>query len=367
MEKVLILTCSTGEGHNSAARAVETALKNKQIACEIKDPVSFQSERMTKLVAGLYNDTIRKAPRVFGAVYKMGDLYASSKLPSPVYWANAHYARALKEYILSKGFDCVICTHLYGMEAMTAIRKDPEFKVPCYGVLTDYVSIPFLDETALTGFFVPTEDTKMHLVSKGTPEDSVVVSGIPVDAKFTDHPDRETARAQLGIPADKHLFLIMTGGAGCENMEKLCARMADSLTEQDMVIVFTGKNQELKNRLEARFGQDGRLQALGFTDQVAVYMAAADVLLSKPGGLSSTEAAVANIPLVHIHGIPGCETYNARFFADHGMSCNAENDEEAVAFARGLAYNHETAEKMRAMQRTYVNPRAAERIVREVM
>ena len=131
------------------------------------------------------------------------------------------------------------------------------------------------------------------------------------------------------------------------------------------MIVFTGKNQELKNRLQEKFGD--KLQALGFTDQVATYMAAADVLLSKPGGLSSTEAAVANVPLVHIHAIPGCETYNVRFFSDHGMSKNASNDQEAVKFARDLAYDPKAAERMRTMQRVFVNPHAAERIVKEVI
>ena len=76
---------------------------------------------------------------------------------------------------------------------------------------------------------------------------------------------------------------------------------------------------------------------------------------------------MANIPLVHIHGIPGCETYNVKFFSEHGMSKNATNDREAVDFARSLAYNRESAEEMRSMQRTYVNPHAAERIVKEVI
>ncbi len=174
MKKVLILTCSTGEGHNSAARAIEAVMTKRGIFCEVKDPVSFQSERMKHVVSSLYNGTIRKAPAVFGAVYKLGDLYCSAKLPSPVYWANAHYAQPLKEYIYKEGFDAVVCTHLYGMEAVTALRKQEAFPVPCYGVLTDYVCIPFIDEADLTKMFVPTEETKQCLVQKGIPENSIM-------------------------------------------------------------------------------------------------------------------------------------------------------------------------------------------------
>ena len=89
MRKVLILSCSTGEGHNSAAKAIETALKKKGIAYELTDPVSFKSEKMQNFVSNLYNVTIKKAPAVFGAVYKLGELYSEANLPSPVYWANS--------------------------------------------------------------------------------------------------------------------------------------------------------------------------------------------------------------------------------------------------------------------------------------
>ena len=364
MEKVLILTCSTGEGHNSAARAIETALKARGISSEIRDPVSFRSRKMEHLVSSLYNDTIRRAPNVFGAVYKLGDLYSQARLPSPVYWANSRYSEALREYILEEHFDAVICTHLYGMEAMTAIHKEGDFDIPCFGVLTDYVCIPFVDETWLTGFFVPTEETRDFLVGRGIPREKIFLTGIPVDEKFRRLPTKEEARRTLQIPAEKHVFLIMTGGVGCENMETLCQELLYTMDEDDLVIVLTGRNDELKTRLDEHC--DCRCRTVGFTSQVDQYMAACDVLLSKPGGLSSTEAAVANIPMVHIHAIPGCETHNAAFFAEHGMAMHAENDEQAVTYATELAYETEKAEEMKAMQRRFIHPDAAERILEEV-
>ena len=107
--KVLILTCSTGEGHNSAAQAVRAALESRGAVCQIKDPVSFASERMSQLTAELYNNLIRYKPALFGAVYRLGNLYASSHLPSPVYWANSRYAGQLRRYIEEGGFDAVVC------------------------------------------------------------------------------------------------------------------------------------------------------------------------------------------------------------------------------------------------------------------
>ena len=366
MKKILILSCSTGEGHNSAAHAIETVLTRQGISCELADPVSFQSQRTQNMVASLYNDTIRKAPAIFGAVYKLGDMYCASKLPSPVYWANSRYSKALKEYILKNEFDAVICTHLYGMEAMTAIRKDSNFKIPSFGVLTDYVCIPFLEETDLTRFFVPNQETKDYLISKGKSENQVTVTGIPVNEMFTVHRSKEEARKLLNIDMDKHVFLVMTGGVGCENMESLCVKLLNGLLENDQMIVLTGKNDALKEKLDKKYAGDSRICAVAFTRQVADYMAASDVMLSKPGGLSSTEAAAANIPLVHIHAIPGCETYNAKYFSQHGMSLYASSETDAVNSALSLAHNQQAAEDMMRKQREYIYPDAANRIVEEV-
>ena len=367
MKNVLILTCSTGEGHNSAAFAVESALKKYDIHCEIKNPISFKSDRMEQLTSDMYNNMIRRNPALFGAVYKLGDFYASTKLPSPVYWANSKYAGELKQYILEKQFDAVVCTHLYGMEAMTAIRKDADFQVPCFGVLTDYVCIPFTEETRLTKFFVPSEETRQDLISHGIAPNTIQITGIPVDDRFVNHPDKAAARRALNIPAEKHVFLVMTGGVGCENMEQLCGKLHSRLQDDDLMIVFTGRNDELKNRLDAQYALDEKLLTVPFTKRVAEYMSAGDVLLTKSGGLSSAEAAAVNIPLVHIHAIPGCETYNARFFSQRGMSCWAEDDEAAVNFAYELAYDAQKAQTMCEMQKRYVNAHAAQQIAEEVI
>ncbi len=366
MNKVLILTCSTGEGHNSAARAIESALLLANIPCEIADPVAFQSERMQHAVSSIYNNMIKKTPSVFGAIYKIGDFYAHTKLPSPVYWANAQYAEALRAYISDHAFDAVVCTHLYGMEVMTAIRQDPQFTIPCYGVLTDYVCIPFLEDTRLDGYFVPTEETKQELIEKGINSDHIFISGIPVDHVFSDPLDQTHARQRLSIPAEEKMYLIMTGGVGCENMMGLCDHMLQSLKAEGKIYILTGKNDSLKQKIDERYNRNKQITTVPFTRDVATYMAASDVLISKPGGLSSTEAAVANVPIVHVHAIPGCETYNAHFFSEHGLSMYAKSESEAASYANQLVYDAEKARTMQKMQREMIPKNAANRIVKEI-
>ncbi len=364
--KILLLSCATGQGHNSAAYALQEALQNAGHETVFRDPVSFQSDRAARISSGVYNKVIQKAPRVFGAVYHMGALYSKSGLPSPVYHANKCYAQMLAEYIKEARFDAVIATHLYGMEALTAAKRNYGLTIPTYGVLTDYTCIPFTAETRLDGYFVPHEDQKEEL-SRTIARERIFATGIPVSPRFCKPIAKEKARDELGIPRDKSIFLLMTGGVGCENLVSICDRMLYDDNYRDFICyVFVGKNEELKKTLCARYADHPQIQAVSFTDQIPLYLRAGDVLLTKAGGLSSTEAAVANIPMVHIRPIPGCETKNARFFARHGMSMYAKTKSEAVVYAHKLAACPDLAQAMRRAQNETLPQNAANEIVRIV-
>lgn len=364
--KVLILSCDTGQGHNSAAHAVEEALQRKGVFCKVLDPLIFGGKHAAGLVSGAYTGIMKLAPRAFGAVYGAGALYSNAHLPSPIYHANARYAQKLGDYILREGYTAVVCTHLYPMEAMTALRRRPGFHVPAYGVLTDYTCIPFLREVALDGYFIPQEDLRRELVGQGLPSNLIFPTGIPVSGKFNTHLTRAEARKRLGLPQTAPMVLIMSGGIGCGYLAQLCEAFLKRSEGPFTACVLVGRNRQLKAELDARFGNTGRIRTVLFTTQVNVYMDAAEVLISKPGGLSSTEAAVANIPLVHLLAYGGCETKNALFFARRGMSLRAETVEQAVDGAWRLMKSPARAEQMRQAQRRYIPAHGAEEIAERV-
>ena len=317
-------------------------------------------------MADVYNNMIKKRPRLFGAVYKAGDLYERTGLTSPVYLANALYRKELHRFLGEEKIDGVICTHLYGMEAMTAVRRKEGCTLPCFGVLTDYTCIPFFGEPEMDGVFLPHEDLCGELTGKGVPAEKLFPTGIPVGARFGEEVPREEARRRLGFSPAGRLYLVMTGGVGCGDIGSLCEQLLRADPQEGAICVLTGRNREMLEQLTARFGGDPRVQLVPFTDQVREYMAAADVMLSKPGGLSSTEAAVAGVPLVHVMAIPGCETKNAAFFAQRGMSLEGENLRDAARKARSLAEDPAAAERMRRCQRENTHADAAEQIVERV-
>lgn len=366
--KVLILSCDTGEGHNSAAAAVAGALTRKGIENRVFDPLVLAGKYAERFVSGAYTAIMKNAPSAFNALYRAGDIYSSTGITSPVYHANARYAANLRSFIETNGYDRVVCTHLYPMETMTAIRKAGEFPVPCYGVLTDYTCIPFLAETDLDGYFIAHEDLRAELVEKGIPSERIIVTGIPVDEKFANHMDKAAARNYLAIPQSQDVFLVMSGGIGVGNAGAICDEI---LLRHDggafTVYILVGRNSDLKQTLEEKYARNEHVRIVTFTKKVNVYMNAADVMISKPGGLTSTEAAVAQVPLVQLLVYTACEAPNIAFFASHGLSERAEDAADAAAKAVALARDKEKAAAMREAQRNTIAPDAADRIAERIV
>lgn len=364
--KILILSCGTGEGHNSAARAVEEHLLKRNIRCEIKDVISFKSESAKKKVSAAYSAVITKAPALFGTAYVLGGLYDRMKLPSPVYCANAKYAGELYGYIQSNGFNCVICTHLFAMEAMTAVRKKFNCGVSVYGILTDYTAIPFYKDCLLDGWFVPNTKAELQLIKRGIPESLIYRTGIPVSEKFRSEITKSGAREALKLPQDKKIIAVTAGAAGCGKIIKLCKKLDKELDCNCLVAAFPARNVKLKERLLKNFGKNAKFLIVDFTQDIHLYFKAADVVLTKPGGLSSTEAAVANVPVIHLKAIPGCETANVKYFSRNGLSVKAQSVKKAVKAVKKLLADEDCTRNMLDLQRIFINSYAVDAIIEKI-
>ena len=366
MKKALILSCNTGQGHNTAARAILAELESRGIACEMQDALSFASQFISNAVCGIYNKATIRIPGVLGAGISTAKLTDKVfKKNSPCYVANLPYAAKLFRYIKENDFDTVIMPHVFPAEALTwAERRLPDKDVlrTCF-VATDYCYPPFLSETELDLYFIPHEDLRESFVAAGVPREKIVVSGIPVAADFRAALTKEEARAQLGIPMDEKLLLVMTGSMGYGNTEELVAKLLEKLPPKTRVYVMGGNNEKMKKALRTAHAGDARLTVLDFTTEVSRYLAASDLLFSKPGGLSSTEAIVRGIPLLHTRPIPGWEQENIKFFRAHGMADYGENEEALVTKALFLLANPHRCEEMVEAQRQHARPFAAKDIV----
>jgi processive 1,2-diacylglycerol beta-glucosyltransferase len=365
--KTVLLTCRTGQGHNSAAQAVRQALEARGAECEIKDALAFLGDNVSETITNAFVNIALKTPRAFGFMYAAGEFLSSERRKSPVYFANALYAENLHRYLVENDIDAAVCPHLFPAEALTYLRKKHHLSAHTYFVSTDYTCIPFLEETETDAVFTPHADLDPLFVRRGVPAGLLVSSGVPVQGAYAAETNRDDARVALDLPLETPCFLVMTGGEGCGNALEITNKLIGRIGGRDArVVVMTGRNNRLLQSVEGRFAGDARVLAVPFTDQVPLYMDASDVLLTKPGGISSTEAAVKGIPMVHTPPIPGVETLNAQFFAERGMSVLAPDETGAADNAVRLCDDARQRTRMLEAQRQYLHADAADRIAAHI-
>ncbi len=218
--KILILSCNTGEGHNSSARALKKAMDSQGIECEVQDTLALISTDVSKNVSDVYVYSTKSS--LFEKAYRIGETVSSweNSVKSPVYMANKLYAKKLYDKLTEGGYDAVICVHLFPAEALTALRRKARLDIPSVFVMTDYTCIPFLPETELDRYVIAHEDLVEEFVEKGIPREKIVPLGIPVDEeRYGTRLDRNAARALVcdefawePSSEESRWFLIMGGG-----------------------------------------------------------------------------------------------------------------------------------------------------------
>ena len=360
--KALILSCNCGEGHKSASRAIAEQLLHRGIPCEIRDTLSFESERASRFVGNVHTKSALHAPRLFAIGNQLAERESRTGRDSICYRANASYAGRLHRYIIENGFDTIIMPHIFPTEALTCIRRRyPETRLTTCFVATDYAPAPFLGETDADLYCIPHEYLRNAFVECGVPAYKIAATGIPVRERFLSHAEKEEARARLSLPGGRPILLVMTGSMGYGNAEALVAALRTRIPGAD-VLVMGGNNERLKRTLRTTFAEDAQVSVLDYTNEVSLYLDAADLLFTKPGGLSSTEAAVKGIPMIHTAPIPGWEAENAAFFETLGLSCTGDTPEAQADAAAALLAAPDAMEQMRKRQRAEINPHAAEDI-----
>ncbi|MBC8571111.1 MGDG synthase family glycosyltransferase [Zongyangia hominis] len=359
--KALVLSCNTGEGHNAAARAVYEKLKSRHVHCEFVDALSLAGERTSKVVSSCYVGSTR-LPGIFRFLYAAGTAISNNRHKSPVYFMNRLYRQEIDTYLSQHQFDVVITSHLFAAEVLTSLKAEGRLRVKTVAIATDYTCIPFWEETQLDRYILPHRDLLDEFEKKGLPKEKLIPLGIPVRDCFSQHVERSFARHTLHLRQEGPIYLLMSGSMGFGKLGELTAAILRRHGERVTVVILCGNNDSLIDRLKNQFASCPHVRVQPFTPQVSLYMDAADVLFSKPGGLTSTEAAVKQIPLIHTSPIPGCETKNARFFSERGMSFYDESIERQLDFAQLVTTDPDVRRRMQQAQRAHTNVHAAGQI-----
>jgi processive 1,2-diacylglycerol beta-glucosyltransferase len=201
------------------------------------------------------------------------------------------------------------------------------------------------------------------LLARGVEPQRILVSGIPVDARFSQPPpSRGELRARLGLAPDRALVLLMGGGLGIGPLDMMI-RAAGRVSVPLSAVAIVGRNQRLQHRIARQARTlNYPLHAVGFVDNVYDYMHAADALLTKPGGLSSSEALVAQLPMVLVRPLPGQEERNTRYLVDRRAAVRVGTERSLVQALESLLTDRPRAEALRERARAVGRPEAAPQI-----
>lgn len=351
--KVLILSCSTGGGHNSAAKAIKQAFELLGHTAVLEDTMALVSDGTSKAVGGLYVETVKCAPRVFGGVYKAGQFISGRKHRSPVYFANALLANRLEEYLSLGNFDAVVSSHLYPSETLTFLKRRG-VKLPfTVSVATDYTCIPFFEETYSDRYIIAHPTLKESYINRGVVESKILPYGIPVSQEFFKKRDKSEISKELGLLPDVPVHLVVGGSMGFGKLSLFIDEFLKSQYKNEQLVAICGSNEKARRELSIEYLSKNNVKITGFTDRIHDYMDACDVIYTKPGGLTSTEALAKNIPIVHTAPIPGCETENVKFFTSNGLSLHASSAAQQIVLGGILIHYTAQRDKMLAAQKKF--------------
>ena len=360
--EALILSCGTGGGHNAAAEAIVQELTRRGHSARMLDPYSLLDDRTAARVGNAYIRLVQWSPRMFGVAYQLG--MAVRRIPgqSPVYWFQRRLARGMERYLREHPVDVIVMPHLFPAEAVTWLRRHGAACPPSVFVATDYTCIPFTEETDCDAYVIPAAELAGEFRGWGIPAEKLHPLGIPVRQQFRDAADRDAERRKLGLDPARQYLLLSGGSIGCGSLAQVVAQLRRELKPEQTMIVICGNHQRLFQRLSRLYSGDAQVQLLQSTPHMASYMRACDVFFTKPGGLSSTEAAVMEVPLVHLAPIPGCETHNEKVFASHGMSLSAGTHPRRLRAGVRLISDSAAVSAMRQSQHRVIPHHAAEEI-----
>ena len=343
IKKVIIMSASTGGGHNRAARAIKEELEsrtidNMSIECEIVDSLKLVNNTMDKVISRGYEKSALYTPKAYGSVYRFSETTIASKNEFKTNPLTSLMARKFKHLLNESTPDLIIGTHPFPMIALSTLKKNNNIhslsrsesfykstKVdipPMISVLTDYTTHSTWIQNEIDYYIVGHEYVKELLVYEGVDSEKVKAFGIPVEKSFLSHRDRETVLTELGLSPEKLTVLLMGGSFGAGNIKETLEDLI-AIDRDFQILVITGRNEHLKDKLSKMLDStihNKNICLLGYTNKMNDILASIDVLISKPGGLTTTEALLNDVPMIVPYFIPGQEEENLDFLTNCGAA-----------------------------------------------
>ena len=367
IKKILILSASVGAGHLRAAEAIEKEFKRQNPTAEVLniDVLNYTNPLFRRLYGKAYLDMVNRMPEVLGWLY--------DSLDKP--WQNENRRLALDrlntglliKFLKKYNPDIAVCTHFLPAEIISWLKAKGKITFPQAVVVTDFDVHAMWLCHHFERYFVALDETKVHLEKLGIPAEKITVSGIPIDPIFAETKDKQAMRDKHGLKKDKLTILVSAGGFGVGNVENLLAALRDLQTPAQ-ILAICGRNEELKDRLETLSreklnNERVTFKPFGFTKEMDELMSAADLIVGKPGGLTTSEAMAKNLIFVVVNPIPGQEERNSDHLLEKGCAIKCNNLPVLAYKIDELVKDEKRFAAMKVNVADFARPNAASEIV----
>ena len=362
--RVLIFSATFGAGHVRAAEAISEAIRAKEPSAEIMhlDFGEFLNKTINKVIKSTYIELIKHTPKPWGKFY-----YRTSKIsPHSVFqrFLNRLGRRGFLEYIHSLQPDLVICTYPTVAGILAELRLRQTLDIPLVTVLTDYAIHSQWVHLGVDLYIVGCQEVYEGLVSRGIEKERIKVTGIPVSPKFEVLMDRQIIYDKLGLNTERLTLLVMGGAYGVLGGAKLVSKIISESKAPVQAIIVCGQDEKLFKSLDTIVsGTRNPILRLGYVGNVEELMSVADLIITKAGGLTVSEALTKRLPMVIFLPIPGQEEGNAIFVEKIGAGLVADTAEELERILQKLISQPEELKVMREAARNAVSGRSAEQAV----
>jgi processive 1,2-diacylglycerol beta-glucosyltransferase len=356
----LILSASVGNGHTIAAESLRQAFESKGLAGEIRheDVLKFTNPLFRRLYGKAYIDLVNRAPELLGWMYdQLDEPWKNEK--RRLFFDKLNAAPLIK-MIREYDPDWIVCTHFLPAEIVSDLKGKGKLACPQAIVVTDFDVHALWFCRNYEHYFVALDETKAHLEAHGFPTEKITVSGIPIAPVFSEPKSKQAMREKYGLDSNMPTVILSLGGFGVGRIHALIDALR-KISRPVQILAMCGKNEELKRDLDSASNDvgAGRVIPVGYTGEMDEYMTASDLIVGKPGGLTTCEALAKGLVFVIVNPIPGQEERNSDHLLENGVAIRS-NDPATLGFKiEKLLDDPARVERMQKNSLAFARPRAA--------
>jgi len=357
MKKIIIFYASYGGGHLSAARSIKEYLQENysHIEVELIDCIEYINKILNTVTTKAYSDMAKFAPNAWGKVYSKSQEGALAKISNA---SNKVMSIKLNKLLQEKNPDLIISTHPFSSQMCAILKKKEKLNVPIATIMTDYAPHDqwLIDHEYINYFFVSHIGMKKALHEKGIPNSKIYTTGIPLSNKFLLKYNKKEILESFELSPNKKTILFFGGGEfglGKSKTFKLFESLI-SCNDNIQVVAISGKNEKMKENFDEivrQYNKEDKVKVLPYTDKVPQLMSISDLVITKPGGLTTTESLASGLPIIVINPIPGQEEENAEFLESHGVGIWLKDNDAIEQKLSELFSNPEKMKEMRIRAR----------------